>query len=120
MPVSKTKLVFGCAFLMLALGGCAFQQKKVERELQHPGAVNCATADGDLRVLRSEKAGVVERVIEGVTAIYPASAVVGLITMTETTKLKVAIGEYDAAIDKRIAEIQAKCGGRWRNERPLA
>ena len=83
-----------------------------EKELGHPGPINCATADGDLRVLPSEKANVAERIIEGVTAIYPASAVVGLVTLTETTKLKVAVGEYNAAIDKRIAEIQQTCGSK--------
>lgn len=96
----------------LVSGACAMEQKKVESQLASSASspVNCATADGDLRVLQSEKANVAERIAEGATAIYPAGLVLGLVTGTETTKLKVAIGDYDKQIDQRIAEIQAKCG----------
>ena len=38
------------------------------------------------------------------------SAVLGILTGTETTKLKVATGEYNKMIDQRIAEIKATCG----------
>jgi len=48
--------------------------------------------------------------VEGVTAIYPAGAVLGILAGTETTKLKVAVGEYNTQIDARIAEIKAACG----------
>ena len=102
---------FGTVALSLLLGvGCALQQKRVERDLSHGGVINCGTAEGDLRVLYNEKANVAERVVEGATAIYPASAVVGLVTGTEVIKLKVAVGEYNGAIDKRIDEIQQNCG----------
>jgi hypothetical protein len=90
--------------------GCAMQQKKVEKELANPGAINCATADGDIRILRGEKANVAERIAEGVTAIYPASLVVGTAAGVEGTKLKVATGDYNKMIDQRIAEIQQTCG----------
>jgi len=111
--VSKTKVALVCMSAMLGLAaGCAIQQKKVEQQLANPGAINCATADGDLRVLRSEKADVAQRIVEGVTAVYPAGAVIGLVAGVETTKLKVAVGEYNTAIDRRIAEIQQTCGAR--------
>ena len=100
-------------FVLLALGassGCAFQQKKVEKELADPAKINCATADGDIRLLRQEKANVAERVAEGVTAIYPAALVIGTVAGVEGTKLKVATGEYNKKIDERIAEIQRTCG----------
>jgi hypothetical protein len=90
--------------------GCAFEQKTVEQQLAHPPAINCATAQGDLRVLQSEKANVVQRIGEGVTAIYPASLVMGLLTGTEDVKYQVAIGEYNKKIDARIAEIKQTCG----------
>jgi hypothetical protein len=97
--------------LVLALAaGCAFQQKKVEKELAHPGAIDCRTAPGDLRMLQQEKANVVQRIAEGATAIYPGGLVLGLITGTEETKVKVAIGDYNEMIDKRIAEIKNTCG----------
>ena len=103
-----TKLAVAAVLTLAA--GCVLQQERVERELGHGGPISCATAEGDLRVLYNEKANVAERVVEGASAIYPASAVVGLLTGTETTKLKVAIGEYNDAIDERIAGIQQTCG----------
>ena len=99
--------------LLLILGvgaSCAMRQKKVETELKAPGPVNCATAQGDLRLLHHEKANVAERIAEGITSIYPAGLVVGVLSRTETTKVKVAIGDYNKAIDKRIAEIEQTCG----------
>jgi hypothetical protein len=72
--------------------------------------INCATAEGDIRMLEHEKAHVAKEILAGVTAIFPAGAVIGIITGTETTKLKVATGEYNKMIDKRIGEIKAHCG----------
>lgn len=89
---------------------CAFQQKQVEQQLAKPAPINCQTAAGDIRLLQSEKAHVVQQIAEGATAIYPASLVVGLITGTEGTKLDVAIGDYNKKIDARIAEIKQTCG----------
>jgi len=95
---------------LTSAGGCASEQKKVEKELTSPDPVNCATAQGDIRVLQHEKANLAERVVEGVTALYPASAVLGLVAGVEGTKLKVATGDYNKAIDDRIALIKQKCG----------
>lgn len=96
--------------LMLGANGCAMEQKQVEQQIASPSPIHCATADGDLRVLQSEKANVAQRVVEGATSIYPAGLVMGLLTGTETTKIKVATGDYNQMIDRRIAEIQQKCG----------
>jgi len=96
--------------LATATAGCAFQQKQVEKELANPAPVDCRTAPGDLRVLRQEKAHVVQRIAAGVTAIYPAGLVLGLVTGTEETKLQVAAGQYNEMIDRRIVEIQNACG----------
>src|SRR5262245_13797332 len=89
--------------------GCAIEQKKEEKAAEQM-PVNCATADGDLRVLRGEKAHVAEQVAMGVTAIYPAGLVIGLLTGTEGTKIQVATGEYNKKLDAKIAEIQSTCG----------
>jgi hypothetical protein len=111
MIVSRANLLLGGALLLLGFAsGCAMQQKNVEQGLQHPAPINCRTADGDLRVLQSEKAHVAQRIVEGATAIYPAGAVMGIVTGTEGTKLSVATGEYNEAIDRRIAEIKQTCG----------
>jgi len=102
----------GKAILMISLAvfvsACAMQQKKVEKEMKAP--ISCGTAESDLRVLQNEKAHVAEQIAEGVTAIIPISLVVGVITRTEGTKVKVATGEYNKMIDKRIAEIKSECG----------
>ena len=90
--------------------GCAMRQKQELKELSEAGPVDCRTAQGDLRLLQHEKANVAERVVEGATAIYPASLVTGVVLGPEGTKLKVAIGEYNEAIDKRIAQIKETCG----------
>lgn len=109
--MSRIPGLIGCASLALVIGGgCAMQQEQVAQGPQHPGPVNCATADGDLRVLRAEKANVAQQLLEGATAIYPAGAVVGMLTGVEGTKISVATGEYNAAIDAPIAQIRQKCG----------
>ena len=96
--------------LSLAISACATEQRKVEKELKHPPAVNCATAQGDIRALQHEKANVAERIGEGVTTIAPTGIVVGVLSGTEGTKFEVATGQYNKMIDQRIAEIKNTCG----------
>ena len=92
------------------LTACAMQQKEVAASLENSGPVNCATAEGDVRVLEGEKAHVAQRIIEGVTALAPAGAAMGILTQTEGTKLRVATGIYNDMIEKRIAQIKEECG----------
>ena len=95
--------------LMISLVACAAkQQKKVEQEMKQP--INCATAEGDIRVLKSEKAHVGQQIAEGVTSITPPGFVLGVVTGTEKEKVKVGVGEYNRMIDQRIAEIKETCG----------
>lgn len=88
--MNRSMLVFGAAFLMMAT---ALQS--------HAGGhpVNCATAEGDIRVLKSEKAHVGEQILKGVTAITPAGFVLGMVTGTEKKKLEIASGDYNKKID---------------------
>ena len=105
----KTELVIVlicCAGILFA--GCAGKYKKAEEGLKGP--INCATAEGDIRMLEHEKAHTMDKIAQGVSAIMPASAVVGLVKGTEGTKMKVASGDYNKMIDKRIAEIKQHCG----------
>lgn len=97
------------AALGAALAACTASQdvKKVEAQVAAP--VNCATAEGDIRVLESEKASVAQQVADGVTSIVPASAVVGLISGQEGAKLQIASGDYDRMIDQKIAVIRTQC-----------
>ena len=94
---------------VLLLAGCAMQFKEEEKKAEQM-PVNCATAQGDLRVLQGEKAHVVQQIAMGATSIYPAGLVLGLLTGTEGTKIQVATGEYNAMIDKKISEIRSTCG----------
>ena len=100
-------ILLGCIVALLPACG-AFKAKKVEKEMKQP--INCAHAEGDIRVLQSEKAHVASEIANGVTAIIPASLVIGLVTLTEGEKVRIATGEYNKAIDKRIAEIKSQCG----------
>jgi hypothetical protein len=108
------RIVFVSVLISLLLFGpslgCAMHQKQVEEEIKSGAPVDCRTAEGDVRVLQQEKAHVVQRIVEGATAITPAGIVLGILTGTEGTKLKVAIGEYNETIDERIALIQSTCG----------
>ena len=88
--------------------GCAGKYEKAEKQMKMP--INCATAEGDIRMLRHEKAHVEDQILQGVSAFSPAGLVVGLATGSEGTKAKVASGEYNKMIDQRIKEIQETCG----------
>jgi hypothetical protein len=102
--------ILAAALGTLLVSGCAIQQKEVMHTLENPAPVNCATAEGDLRVLQSEKTHVAQQIVEGVASLTPAGAALGILTLTETTKWKVAVGEYNKMIDKRMAQIKAECG----------
>jgi hypothetical protein len=103
------KIELIAAFAVMTLAGCAFQEKQVEQSLAQPHPINCATAEGDIRVLQSEKSHVAGQVAAGATAIVPAGMVVGIVTGTELTKLRVATGEYNKKIDERVAAIKRTC-----------
>ena len=72
--------------------------------------VSCRTAEGDLRALQAEKKHVAEQAAAGVQAVVPVSALANMVKGTEDTQLRVMTGEYDAALDKRIAQIKSQCG----------
>jgi len=109
MTRSNGMSVIACGFAAFALAtGCAMQEKKTMESLDQP--INCSMAEGDIRVLQSEKKNVAEQVAQGVTAIAPAGIVMGILTGTEGTKVKVAVGDYNTKIDQRIAQIKSTCG----------
>ena len=94
--------------LLVVQCGCAGKYKKAEQDMKKP--INCATAEGDIRMLQHEKAHVTDQILQGVSSISPAGAVVGLAKGTEGTSLNVTTGKYNKMIDERIAEIKAHCG----------
>jgi hypothetical protein len=101
----KTGLV---VLLMIVLAACAPVSEQAKETLEDP--VNCATAEGDLRVLENEKAHVAERVARGVTSVMPAGIVMGILTRTQKDKMMVAAGKYNEMIDEKIAQIKEQCG----------
>jgi hypothetical protein len=102
-------MAVACLLVALVTVGCARKFKAEEKAIAAE-QVNCATAEGDIRVLQAEKAHVAEQIALGVTAIYPAGLVVGLLTGTEGTKVRVASGEYNRKIDEKISQIRTTCG----------
>jgi len=94
--------------LMTACGCSTKTYKQGEADAKKP--VNCATGEGDIRVLESEKSHASQQMAAGITAIIPISLVVGVATDTEGTKAKVATGEYNKMLDKKITEIKQECG----------
>jgi len=98
----------GGSLVVVLAAGCALQEQQTLQSLNQP--ISCRTAEGDIRVLQSEKVNVAQQVASGVTAIAPAGIVVGALTGTEGTKLTVATGDYNNQIDARIAAIRSQCG----------
>lgn len=92
----------------MLVAACTPVSKQEQQELAKP--INCSTAEGDLRVLASEKNTAAERLAEGLTAIVPAGIVVGSLRGVEGEKLEVAVGEYNRMIDQKTAEIRRTCG----------
>jgi hypothetical protein len=108
----KTKL-FGASLVSLGLvisSGCSIEEKK-EAAAAQAMPVSCATAPGDLRVLNSEKATTASRIGNGISMVAPIGLVAGLVTGTEKTKYEVTTGEYNKALDTKIAQIKAACPG---------
>jgi hypothetical protein len=96
--------------LTVLTSGCAMQEKKNEAKAEAM-PVNCATAPGDLRMLNSEKASTASKIGNGISMVAPIGLVAGLVTGTEKTKYQVSTGEYNKALDTKIAEIKAACPG---------
>jgi hypothetical protein len=107
--MSLTKIVSALAIAVVVVA-CAAQFQQQEQALQQPIKINCATAEGDIRMLQNEKAHVAQQVAMGITAIAPAGLVMGVLMGTEQTKLQVASGDYNNMIDQRIADIKMTCG----------
>jgi len=103
--MKKTLLVIGMICLMAA---CSPVSKQAKQDLAKP--VNCATAEGDIRALNSEKTHVAGEIAAGISSIVPIGLVANTVTGNEGTNIKVATGDYNKMIDKKIAEIKQQCG----------
>lgn len=98
--------------IFLALGSLpalAEDTRTLKVEEIEKAPVNCATAEGDLRVLQSEREHAEKTSVLGLTAITPSGAVIGIITGTENRKLQMLSGDYIKHIDEAIARIEQTC-----------
>lgn len=68
--------------------------------------INCATAEADLRVLRSEQSHAMERAMGGGTTMVPS----GLVTEPEFSTNPIGAGQYSDYLNDRIQRIQQACG----------
>ena len=94
--------------MAFGLAACSPDFAKEEQDLANPA--NCATAEGDIRVLENEKAHVGQEMLAGVNIFVPAAIVVGVATGNQEEKLEIAGGEYNTKIEAKIAEIKGACG----------
>jgi hypothetical protein len=103
-------MTFGVCVIGLAavVGGCSIQDKKTAKQVKEM-PVNCATADGDLRMLEGEKKTTLQRISSGVRMVVPVGLVAGVATGTQRTKYQVATGTYNQMLDDKIAEIKQAC-----------
>jgi uncharacterized protein (UPF0254 family) len=95
--------------LVVLVAGCQGPNVQ-EVQKQEAAPVNCATAEGDLRTLQSEKASTAKMIEDGVTAVTPVGLVVGTATGKEKGKMQVATGDYNKMIDQKVAQIKTTCG----------
>ena len=102
--MKKIALLVGMIILMAA---CSPISKQAQKDMAKP--VNCATAEGDIRALNSEKEHVAGQIVAGVTAIVPVGLVLNTATGNEKAHYQVATGEYNTMLDKKIAEIKLQC-----------
>lgn len=94
--------------ILLATPACWTVPQQAKIEMRKP--VDCATAERDLALLETERASVLARIENGISAIEPAEAIFSLIGGTEGEKISVATGEYNDRIDASMANIRETCG----------
>lgn len=111
--ITKPLLTAVLLVSFVALGtGCGTNYKQMaDNEKQAKTMpVNCAFAEGDIRMLQSELATNQQRTAAGVTAVVPISAVISTVSGTEGTKAQIASGEYNKILQAKITEIKNVCG----------
>jgi hypothetical protein len=122
MRVSKESSVIQASAIaigtLLLVGACAPVSEDTKEMMAEP--INCNTAAADVATLEGEKASVVKRVEMGARYIVPIAAAVDILRSynldDETSdefyqdKESVLTGDYNDAIDRKIADIKQTCG----------
>lgn len=121
--MSKTAFLsiwLAAAFLV----GCESMHMAEERDEALMKPVDCATAQGDLRVLEGEKNHVMAQKAAGASTVSPSSAVLGSgpaggVTeegenageiAEEQSNVQIQIDRYEQAVNEKIAKIKSTCG----------
>ena len=109
--MKRTIIIATAAGIAVGLLGCATEYKQEAKQEQQAKTmpVNCATAEGDIRMLQGEKVSASQQAAAGASAIVPIGALAGLATGTEGAKAQVANGDYNKALDQAIAKIKSTC-----------
>ncbi len=110
--MKNNKMLITAILLSALLTACASKETIQKGEADAKKTVNCSTAEGDIRVLKSEKVHASQQMAAGVTAIVPVGLVVNVAKGTEGSQAKVATGDYNKMLDDKIAEIKRECGVR--------
>lgn len=108
--MQKVTMIIAAFFFCIFMTSCASDRmvKEGERNVKKP--INCNYAEGDIRALQSEKTTAMEQMATGVTTIVPVGLVMNTVEGDTMTNAKVATGDYNDMLDKKIAEIQKTCG----------
>lgn len=104
-----TMMIVGISLCAL-FTSCASDKTVKQGEMDAKKPINCATAEGDIRSLKSEKTTASEQFATGITTIVPVGLVVDSVEGKTGTNAKVAMGDYNKMLDDKIKEIQTKCG----------
>jgi hypothetical protein len=76
-----------------------------EASTAQAGQINCATAEADLRVLRSEQSHAMQHAMGGGRTMVPS----GLVTEPEWSTGPVGAGAYSDYLNNRISQIEQAC-----------
>lgn len=111
--MTRKVLIFCLASIGLAACQSVEEAKETDEALNAP--INCATAEGDLRVLQSEQSHVEDRIAAGGTMVSPSSLYgydADFLTPTADNQesIEVEVDRYQRAISDKIAEIKKTCG----------
>jgi hypothetical protein len=107
----KGKMILALAACTVGVAGCASQYKQEAKQEQQAKTmpINCATAEGDIRMLQSEQVSAKQQAAAGASAIVPIGALAGFATGTEGTKAQIANGDYNRVLQEQIDKIKVTC-----------
>ncbi len=104
----KWLLLVAALFLIM---GCRPYRHPVsdqtKQDLSKP--IECSNAAEDIKILEQEKAEASEQLKAGAKMFIPASAARAILHGDYRDQKSVAIGEYNQAIDDKIAQIKQRC-----------